>query len=349
MQYGPIPTNPFERLALMSGKVPVPLMDALFSIMKARGLMAAVRLGVFEELTSNPKTVQQIADARRLDPKSLNALLRCMVWAGYLQQSGDRFSLSKLSRRTMVKGAKMQMTGFLEWNYTQWKIVEGMEHLLQTGQGMDFHTTMTNPDEWRWYQQAMLEVARFDAPIVAGRVPVRKGARKLLDLAGSHGLIGVTICKKHPGMRSTVVDLPSAIEHARQLAKDEGIADWVDHRSGDIHTSDLGSNHDVAVLANILHHFLPDPNIALLKRVRDALSPDGTVAIWELETPDADSRPSEGDGAALFFQLSSTALCYSGKEYSRWLREAGFERVRAIRPALAPRNVLVVGRKPAHL
>jgi hypothetical protein len=73
---------------------------------------------------------------------------------------------------------------------------------------------------------------------------------------------------------------------------------------------------------------------------------DATVAIWELETTDPESSPSAGDGAALFFRLTSTALCYSGKEYSRWLREAGFRNVRVIRPKLSrPGYVLVTGRK----
>ncbi len=40
---------------------------------------------------------------------------------------------------------------------------------------------MTDADEWRDYQQGMLEIARIDAPVLAARVPVPKGARRLLD------------------------------------------------------------------------------------------------------------------------------------------------------------------------
>src|ERR1700722_10944861 len=167
MQYGVIPTNLLERIALMSGKVPVPLMDALFSIMKARGLMAAVHLGVFEAVRDQPRTAPEIASALKLDEPALTSLLRCLVWAGYLTSKSRRYSLSKLSRNTMIDGAAMQLTGFLEWNYTQWKMVEGLENTLRTGHGADFHSTMTDPGEWAWYQQAMLEVARFEAPIVA--------------------------------------------------------------------------------------------------------------------------------------------------------------------------------------
>jgi hypothetical protein len=345
MQYGPVPTNILERVALWSGKVPVPLMDALFSIMKARGLMAAVSLGIFDALAKDAATAAELAAQLRLDRDSLEMLLRAMADAGYLMMSGDRFSLSRLSRSTMVEGAEMELSGFLKWNYVQWRMVEQMETLLKTGRGVDFHKTMTDPQEWQWYQQAMLEVARFDAPILAGSVPVKRGARKLLDVAGSHGFIGAAICRKHPPLRSLVIDLPNAIDHARELAGRAGIADIVEHRPGDIMKADFGSDVDVAVLANIAHHFLPEDNLSLLRRVAAAMTAGSTVAIWDLESPEPGSKPSPGDGAALFFRLTSTAQCYSGRQYANWLAAAGFSRVRVTRPLLRPGYLLVTGRR----
>src|SRR5262252_3506269 len=98
MQYGPIPTNIFERVALWSGKVPVPLMDVLFSILKARGLMAAVSLCLFDALAGVPKSSEDLSRELKLDEPSLRLLLRGLVAAGYLRRSGNRFTLSKLSK-----------------------------------------------------------------------------------------------------------------------------------------------------------------------------------------------------------------------------------------------------------
>src|SRR5437867_3283113 len=141
MQYGPIPTNLLERVALWAGKVPIPLTDALFSIMKARGLMSAVSLGVFDGLAITPKSSAALAVELNLDPISLELLLRSMVWAGYLTQADGRYALSELSRKTMVTGSEMELTGFVKWNYVQWRMVEQMETLLKTGRGLDFHST----------------------------------------------------------------------------------------------------------------------------------------------------------------------------------------------------------------
>jgi len=312
--------------------------------MKARGLMAGVSLGVFDALAESGKSAAQLAEELYLDPISLELLLRCMVWAGYLRQSGDRYEFSSLARKMLGPHAKTDLSGFVRWNYVQWRMVEQMENLLKTGHGVDFHATMTAPTEWAWYQEAMLDIARFDAPLLARSVPVKRGARNLLDLGGSHGLLGAAICRKHPPMRSVVLDLPEAIEHARILAQSEGIDAIVKHRPGDLLKAAFGTDNDVVLLANILHHFSPDQIAPLLRRARSSLSQGGTIAIWDLEAPQRTSKPSAGDGAALYFRLTSTGLCYSSAQYTEWLRNAGFIKVRTIRPHLRPGYILVLGR-----
>ncbi|HXG89438.1 MAG TPA: methyltransferase [Vicinamibacterales bacterium] len=345
MQYGAIPTSIAERIALAAGLVPIPILDTVFAMMKARCLMAGVRLGVFEALQQESRTPESLATALRLDASCLELLLRSLVYCHYLVVDGDRFALSSLGRATMVEGAAKDLTGFVQWNYTQWEFAGHLESLVRTGEGLDFHSTLNDSEAWGYYQKAMLEAARFDAPVLAKHVPVRRGATRLLDLAGSHGLMGAALCRKHPPMRSTVIDLPAAVDHARALAEREGITGLVDHRPGDLLHENLGTDWDVTLLSNILHHFKPGDIAQVLARVHAALTPSGTVAIWEIERPNQEAKPSEGDGVALFFRLTSSASAYSGEEYAGWLANAGFRQVKVRRPRLRPGTVLLHARR----
>src|SRR5438067_5831973 len=119
MKYGVIPSNMLERVALWMGKVPVPLLDSLFSIMKARALMAGVRLGIFETLRDGPLTASQVAERCHLDAECTELLLRLLVGADYLDQRGNQFALSDLSRKTMIAGAEHELFGYVLWNYEQ--------------------------------------------------------------------------------------------------------------------------------------------------------------------------------------------------------------------------------------
>jgi 2-polyprenyl-3-methyl-5-hydroxy-6-metoxy-1,4-benzoquinol methylase len=345
MKYGVIPTNLAECFALWSGKVPVPALDVIFTLMKARSVMAGVSLGLFESLKDGPLTPAEVARRCRLNAECTELLLRALAGVGYVEQLDDCYALTELSRHTLISGAKHHLSGYVQWNYTQWEMVEQLEELIRTGQGMDFHQKMDDSERWADYQRAMLDVARFQTPIVASKVPVKPGARRLLDLAGSHGLIGAAICRLHPLMTSEVMDLPEAIEQARALAREEQIDDIVTHRSGDLLRDDYGRDYDVVVAANILHHFQEAENLKILRRVYDSLSEAGTVAIWEIEAPDKMATASEADSATLFFRLTSNARCYSGGDYAGWLQKVGFEQVQVVRPMFSSGYVLITGRK----
>ena len=148
-------------------------------------------------------------------------------------------------------------------------------------------------------------------------------------------------------MRSVVLDLPEAVAQARRLAHEEGLDDVVTHQVGDALVDDLGDRQDVVFLGNILHHFSPDQIEGLLGRIRSALNPGGTVAIWELRRPEPSDPPDiMGDGFALFFRVTSTARCYATGEYLDWLDAAGLEAVQSHALPVAPFQVLATGTAP---
>jgi 2-polyprenyl-3-methyl-5-hydroxy-6-metoxy-1,4-benzoquinol methylase len=341
MNYGVIPTNLSERVALAFGKVPIPLLDSLYGILKARTLMAGVRLGVFEALSEGPGKSSELARRLNLDERFLDLLLRNLVLAGYLAQKEGGYELSKLGRRTMVPGGEMEMFGYILWNYQQWDMVARLDDAVRRGRGIDFHSTLKDSEAWGNYQRGMLELARLEAAVVARKVPVPRGACSLLDVAGSHGLFGAAICRRHPPMRSMVLELPEALTGARSLAASERIDDIVEHRAGSLLDGDWGAGHDVVLLFNILHHFLPEQIEGILRKAASALQPKGVVAVWELERPRPGSKVTVGDGAALYFALTSTGGAYHADEYAAWMRQAGFESIRIARGKLTPGKILV--------
>jgi 2-polyprenyl-3-methyl-5-hydroxy-6-metoxy-1,4-benzoquinol methylase len=306
--------------------------------------MAGVRLGVFQALAGNSQTGPELAAGLQLDEGVLELLLRTLVFAGYLSQRKNAYELSPLARRTMIEGGRMELFGYVLWNYQQWEMVAGLEETVRSGRGCEFHKTLKDPEAWRNYQRGMLELARLEAPAVARWIPVPAGSRSLLDVAGSHGLFGAAICRRHPPMRSTVLDLSEALPYARELAVGEGIGDVVEHRAASLLEDDWGAGHDVVLFFNILHHFAPEQNCCIVKKAAAALRPDGVVAVWELERPRPADKVTAGDAAALYFALTSGGGAYHAYEFTEWLNKAGFRSVRIRRPKMTPGKVLITAR-----
>lgn len=346
MKYKAVPQNLPERLALWAGMVPMPVVDSFFPLVKTRALMAGVRLGVFEALRDGPASPQALAEKLDLDADSLELLLRVLAASDYLAGDGADFFLTPLARRSLLAGSPQDCRGYVKFNYAQWEFLGHLEDLLKKGAGLDFHRNMQATEDWENYQRGMLEIARMHAPILARKVPVRPGAKSLLDLAGSHGLLGAALCRRHPPMRSTVIDLPAALEAARALAGEAGVDDVVEHRAGDVLADDFGTGRDVVLLANILHHFTREQNLDILTRAFACLEVGGTVAVWDLERPGPDDAPDlGGDATALFFRLTSSSRCFTAEDYRHWLAEIGFGSINVQRPVTAPLHILITGRK----
>lgn len=347
MRYGVIPTRLIEWLALRLGKAPLPVFDSLLAPVQARALIAAQRAGVLKELGRAPASTDALARALSLDAECLGLVLRLLRAMGYVERRpGDLWRLTRLGVRHFGARASSPCDAFVEYGPTQWAIVEQLDKVLASGRGIDFHDHQT-PAQWDAYQRAMFENAASFAAFLVDEVPVRSGATRCVDVAGSHGFVGAALCQKYRGLASTVLDRPEALNAAQAIALQHGYQHLVRFEACDILRDALGERVDVSLLCNILHHFSADQNRAVLARVRRSMAPDGTVAIFEIETPDPDAAPDAiGDGFALYFRISSTSTCFRGEGYASWLREAGFERVRVVRSLRMPSRVLVTARAP---
>ena len=101
---GILPETLLERAALWLGVVPVPLVDLLFALLKARAIMSGVSLGVFEALRNGRRSAADLASALNCDEPALDRLLRTLVHSGYLAERAATYSLSPLARQTMLRG-----------------------------------------------------------------------------------------------------------------------------------------------------------------------------------------------------------------------------------------------------
>jgi SAM-dependent methyltransferase len=344
MRYGTIPKGLKERLAIVLGVVPYPMLDVLVAPMQARALIAAERAGIFKALGEQQASTPALAKKLTLDESCLDLVLRLVLSMGYVQRRGPAWSLSRLGRKHFGAGAPRPFGDFVAFGAPQWDWISRLDDVLRTGQGVEIHRSLKAPD-WNLYQRAMAEGARDFAAFVARELPVPVGARLCLDVAGSHGLVGAALCRAHPGLQSIVLERREAIPEARTLAEAAGVADVVSFRECDLLKDEYGEAADVVVLANILHHFSPVVNREILTRARRALKPGGSIGIFDIEAPRPEAPPeAAGDAAALFFRITSNSACFTGDDYIRWLTEAGFSDPRAVRSLRLPSRLLVVAR-----
>jgi len=331
MKVGAIAENLMERIALFANLVPRPLIETQIAFTTARAIMAAAELGIFDSLGAGEKSADEVAGSCHTDRKATKQLLDCLVGVGYARFQHGKYGIIAGHRKWLLRDSPTSVTAKLSFQLMEWDLVGQLEDFVRTGKSLDLHAKMS-PEQWRIYQDGMRSIASGRAAELARRLPVSPGATRLLDIGGSHGLYSIELCRLHPALTSTIMELPGAIDRASEIAAREGLGDRVKFRVGNALTEELGdASFDVVMINNLVHHFSPEQNAALAKRVARALAPGGVYLISDFLRA---SSPGMGGGVPavmdLYFALTSASGTWSLEEISGWQRDAGLHPMKPI-------------------
>ena len=317
-----IPESVLDRVMLAFGVGPPPAMTEAYAPLHARALVAATEMGVFDALAGGGRSAAEVASACRKDPRATEQLLNFLVTMRYLRYRRHAYELTRQTRRWMLQDTDRGIRDLVLMKRLEWSWIEGLEAYLRTGEPANVHGTMSR-DDWQAYQRGMRAQANVGAPNLARLLPIPRGAREMLDIGGSHGYWSVVLCRRHPGLRATVLDLPDAVAHAAPLLEREGMGDRVVLRAGDALTDDIGTDaYDVVLMFSLVHHFDEATNRRLVARAAAALRPGGRMIILEALRP----RPGGGQLGAffdLYFGLTSESGTWTLDEMRDWQVAAG--------------------------
>jgi SAM-dependent methyltransferase len=322
MRVGLMAENPLESAVIASGLVPVAMLEG-YAPVYARAAVTATKLGVFEALRDGGRSGQAVADTCGTDARATEKLLNLLVTMRYLRYRGGAYTLARHVRRWLLADAA-GVRDVILMKELEWRWIDQLEAFVRDGRPLDVHGTMST-DDWAAYQRGMRAQANPLASWLARRVPVPAGATDMLDIGGSHGYFSVVLCRRHPELRATVLDLPDAVEHAAPLLEREGMGDRVVLRAGDALTDDLGeAAYDLIMMFSLVHHFDDATNRTLIARAARALRPGGYLVIGDGLRPSAPGKGGQqGAFFDLYFALTSESGLWTFDEMRSWQVAAG--------------------------
>ena len=345
MRIGVMPEGLRDRAVLQSRRFPQPVFDVMGMMLFSRAVMAGVRFSVFDRLVSGPRTAAELAAEAGCDAHGMTLLVDALVACRYLEPAGNRYRNSPLGE-WLVSHGPQTLANFVRFNYDQWEWIGHLEEFIQSGRGRNIHERLHGP-EWRTYLLGLEDLARLSAPALVAKLKLGPTPRSLLDLGGGHGYYSIALCRRHPALRATVVDLEAAAAVGRERVTEAGLSERIEFRPGNLKDTPFGENHDAALVFNLLHH-LDEPTCrATLHRLHDALAPAGKLAVWETFREERSRRHRDQLGSlmALFFGVASGRETYEFEQVADWVRAAGFRQVRREKLRTAPFAGLLLAEK----
>lgn len=330
----------------MTNRVPIPLGHTHIFSFIARAVYDATYFGVFDAIGNRSLTIPEVASACNLDEKALRSLFTLLTPLGYFSVTGNHFSLSGMAKKWLLKDSPSSIYDEVVFMREVWQWLAEMPDFLRTGKGLEYHDHFSGK-EWELYQKGMYATAKSSAAEVAKKTPLPPHPLLMMDIGGSHGIYSVTLCKKHPGLKAVILDLPAAVEKARPILAQFDMGDRVVYEPGNALTYDFGENKfDLVFISSLMHHFKEEDNALLAQRIAKALKPGGYFVIQEFIRPRiAENAEMVGSALDLFFTLSSNAGTWSVEEIKAWQREAGLKHYKINKFLTMPGFAQVVAKK----
>ena len=179
---------------------------------------------------------------------------------------------------------------------------------------------------WIEFARAMVPMMVPAAHGIADALAIESaGPTRVLDIAASHGIFGITLAQRNPKVEVTAVDWASVLEVARENAARDGVSERIHLKPGDAFEVDFGADYDVALVTNFLHHFDHATCISFLTKVRRALKTGGRVVILEM-VPNADRVTPAVPARFSLTMLGGTPAgdAYTFDELRDQLEQSGF-------------------------
>lgn len=304
--------------------------DAVVAYRLPRVILTALDLDLFTVMGARPWTMAALARRLKVNPRGLEILCRNLATAGLLTKRGPQYRNSRLglaelnAKSPRYRGAYLEL---IRGHYDDWS---HLTKSVRRGRPVEGDAP-DNPAYRRRFSWAMHHRSKDIAPKVAAQIDLR-GARSLLDLGGGPGTYALAFLARNPQLQATVCDRGPALQVARQLARGVKHGRRLSYLSLDFMEEPLTGRYDVIWYSNVLHIYSPAENQRLFRRLGRHLNPGGRLLIQDAFTMDREGlTPAETNLFAVTMLLfTKTGNTYGLAETTRWLKAAGFSKVRRI-------------------
>lgn len=311
-----------------AGSLPDRLNGMIRGFMPSRCILTALELDIFTAVGEGA-TAEQIAAKINASVRGTGVLLNALAALGVLSKSGDKYRNTPETARFLVQGSKDSQWSGLLHSVNLWHRWSTLTDAVRSGTCLPIDRAGT-PDWTRNFIAGMHCNAADRAALVVKALGTT-GVRRILDLGGGSGVYSIAFAQASTDVQCEILDLAEVVPLSAKYIRSAGVSAQVTLRTGDMLHDNFGSGYDLVMLNAICHMFSEEQNRDLFRRARQALAPNGRLAVQEFILNPDKTGPLH---AALFsvnmLVGTEAGASYSQQEYTAWMQAAGFSKISRI-------------------
>ena len=334
-----------EKILLANDIIPHPFADASSSVGLGFALGSAVKLKITDQLTLAAKEVKDIARGANVSETGAELILDCLDALGYAQKEGTRYAFTKRGYKNLSTESAHNFRHFILFCDYLYKGYIHLDETIRLGRRAQSNMLEEMSEyEWELFSRAMIDISSTNYKEVAGKIQVSKTDTKMLDLGGSHGLYSIELCRRNPGLKSVILDLPPVKKYADECIGKHNAGQQVSFMASDFMKDELPQHNDLILSFNIIHGLNPAENEQLAQKVYNSLNPGGRYIILDqIKGIGGNSQLSKATTSYMALNLLHQAggKTYSKDEVDSFTGKAGFNKT-ALKKLNAPGFGIIV-------
>jgi SAM-dependent methyltransferase len=202
-----------------------------------------------------------------------------------------------------------------------------MDEAIRSGGPVRSRVSFSDPETREAFLMGMFNNAMLTVPRLVDLLEF-SDRHRLLDLGGGPGTYAIHFCKRNPGLKASVLDLPTTREFAEKLIDRFDMWERVDFIAGDFVAESIPGGYDVVWMSHILHGEGPGTCRDVIRKAHRALEPEGRIIIHEFILDDDGAGPLFPALFSLNMLLGTPqGRAYTERQLRQMLIEAGFRAV----------------------
>jgi ubiquinone/menaquinone biosynthesis C-methylase UbiE len=329
---------------------PKPIWDLMTGFQHSAAFKTAVELELFTKIAEGSKTPAEIARACGAAERGVRILADSLTVLGLLGKENGEYSLGEVAAAFLDKNSPMYLGSVTEFIMSpqQRRGFDDLTNAVRRGGSAITGDASMDPNSQMWvtFARAMMPMMMPSAQMIAGHIGADpEQPLKVLDIAAGHGAFGIMVAKAYPNAQIYALDWENVLTVATENAQRFGVADRHHLVPGSAFDTEFGSEYDVVLVTNFLHHFDPATCTDFMRKVHAALKPGGRAMTLEfIPNDDRVSPPAEALFSLVMLAATPAGDAYTFAELCEMLEAAGFAENEHIPLAPMPQH-LIVSRK----
>jgi SAM-dependent methyltransferase len=260
-----------------------------------QAIYVAAKLGIADQLSDGPKTLDELSRATSANAATLHLLMDALSTIDIFAETADgRFMLTPLASYLRSDTPYSQRGWALSQAQIGYRAWAELLHTVTSGQpafeqvfGANYYDYMAqHPEAAAEWDHSMDQTARDWLGALAASYDFA-AIKTIVDVGGGHGATLANILKDIPTIRGILFDLPHVVAGARALLAEAGVAERCEVIGGDMF-AEVPSGGDAYLIARVLFNWDDQHACALLQSCRRVIGPHAKLLVIDIVDADAD-------------------------------------------------------------